>query len=414
MGQGVPHMSHSLKTVVNPRVKKDSKTRITELFGDEEIGKAVRFHRSFPQYKPTPLVSLNHLAERLQIKGIYVKDESFRFGLGSFKVLGGSYAIGRLIAEKAAVDPGSMTFEGLKSDAIREKSGDMVFVTATDGNHGRGVAWTASQLGHRSVVYMPKGSSPIRLQHIRDAGAEASITDWNYDDSVRIAASEAEKHGWEVIQDTSWKGYVEVPLHIMQGYATMAQEALSQLKENEAAGPTHVFVQAGVGAFAGAVVGYLNAKMEKSPKVIVVEPNKADCLYRTCKADDGQLHRVEGDMDTIMAGLACGEPNPLGWEVLREYADVFASVPDSVAALGMRVLGNPLQGDQRVISGESGAVTAGLLSMVMEDENYAQIREEIGLDADSVVLLFNTEGDTDPDMYRKVVWNGNCKVPEFD
>ncbi|MNN09685.1 Diaminopropionate ammonia-lyase [compost metagenome] len=354
-------------------------------------------------------MSLKELAKRLGVKAIYVKDESHRFGLGSFKVLGGTYAIGRALARRLGDPIENVTFDKLKSSEVREKLGTITFATATDGNHGRGVAWTAKQLGHQSVVYMPKGSSLSRLDHIREAGADVSITEWNYDDSVRHAAHQAEIHGWEVIQDTSWEGYVEAPVHIMQGYTTMANEALTQLTESEGKEPTHVFVQAGVGAFAGAVMAYLNNAMKESPIGVVIEPDQADCLYRTCVAGDGQLHTVEGDMNTIMAGLACGEPNPLGWEILKEFADVFVSLPDSVAARGMRVLGNPLRGDTAVISGESGAVTTGFLSIVMTDERCEELRQQLGLNEESVVLLFNTEGDTDPDMYRQVVWDCECK-----
>lgn len=398
----------SMKFIRNSQAQKRKSTRINELFGKEETQKVIQFHKSFPQYEPTPLVSLKQLAQYLGVKAIYVKDEAHRFGLGSFKVLGGAYAIGRCLAQKLDQPIEQMTFDKLQSPSSQEKLGSLTFATATDGNHGRGVAWTAKQLGHRSVVFMPKGSSPHRLQHIQEAGAEASITEWNYDDSVRHAAKEAEIHGWEVIQDTSWEGYIDTPTHIMQGYTTMANEALEQMVAyEEGAQPTHVFVQAGVGALAGAVIAYLNAAMDHSPVGVVIEPHLADCLYRTCEAGDGQLHRVEGDMNTIMAGLACGEPNPLGWEILQEFADMFISLPDSVAARGMRVLGNPLRGDSPIISGESGAVTTGFLSTIMADDRYANLREQLGLDGDSVVLLFNTEGDTDPQMYRQVVWNCN-------
>ncbi|NHN32215.1 diaminopropionate ammonia-lyase [Paenibacillus agricola] len=397
-----------MKFVRNPQARKRKSTRINELFGKEESQNVIQFHRSFPQYAPTPLVSLKQLAQYLGVKAIYVKDESQRFGLGSFKVLGGAYAIGRCLAQKLGQPLEQVPFDKLQSSSVRETLGTLTFATATDGNHGRGVAWTAKQLGHKSVVYMPKGSSLRRLQHIQEVGADVSITDWNYDDSVRHAAKEAATHGWEVIQDTSWEGYVDTPTHIMQGYTTMANEALEQLVSEEGSQPTHVFVQAGVGAFAGAVIAYLNAAMDHSPTSVVIEPHEANCLFRTCEAGDGKLHRVEGEMNTIMAGLACGEPNPLGWEILSEFADMFVSLPDSVAARGMRVLGNPLLGDAPVISGESGAVTAGFLSIVMNDQRWLDLRNQLSLNADSIVLLFNTEGDTDPEMYRQVVWNCEC------
>jgi diaminopropionate ammonia-lyase len=396
---------NAVRWIKNPQARKKKQNGAIELFNEKEMENVVRFHQSFPQYQETPLVKLQNFANYLGVGGIYLKDESYRFGLNSFKVLGGSYAIGRTLASRLGEPIEQVTFEKLRSRNVKEKLGQITFATATDGNHGRGVAWTAAQLGHKAVVYMPKGSSENRLNHIRETGAEAHITDVNYDDSVRLAARHAEKFGWVLIQDTAWEGYVEVPAYIMQGYVTMALEALRQLERENGKRPTHIFVQAGVGAFAGAMLGFFNSILENKPVGVVVEPAEADCLFRTCEADDGKLHRVEGDMETIMAGLACGEPNPLGWEILSEYADFFVSLPDDVAARGMRILGNPLQGDPRVISGESGAVTTGLLSILMQDDACREFREQLGLDRHSVVLLFSTEGDTDPQMYRNIVWD---------
>ena len=388
------------------------------------------FHSTFPGYAPTPLAELDTLAETLGIAGMYVKDESYRFGLNAFKGLGGSYSLGRYIAKKlgkemseptVAAAPGkemsepvssdsaggktqAISFSDITSEETRRKLGEITFVTATDGNHGRGVAWTAHMLGQKAVVYMPKGSVQERLENIRRLGAEAEITDMNYDDTVAFAARQAEEKGWILIQDTAWEGYEEIPTWIMQGYMTLGLEAVEQLGGRK---PTHIFLQAGVGAMSGALAAFFTDYYgADKPVITIVEPNKADCIYQTALADDGRVHAVTGDLATIMAGLACGVPCTIGWNELNRCAENFASVPDWVAAKGMRILGNPAGTDRRVISGESGAVTTGFVCEVMQNESLAELRQTIGLDRNSVVLCISTEGDTDRENYRRIVWDG--------
>ena len=366
--------------------------------------RAIReFHRSFPMYAPTPLAHLGETAKILGLGDIYVKDESYRFGLNAFKVLGGSFAIGRVLADRLGKDISEISYEMLTAPETRAQLGEMTFVTATDGNHGRGVAWAANQFQQKSVVYMPKGSARERLDNILAEGSDASITQLNYDDAVRLASRQAEEKGWVLVQDTAWDGYEDIPARIMQGYGTMGLEAWEQLPEK----PTHIFLQAGVGSMAGAIAGLFAAIYGKDrPIVAVVEPNKADCIFRTARADDGTLHCVTGDMDTIMAGLACGEPCSIGWNVLRDYADYFISCPDYSAATGMRMLGNPARGDDRVISGESGAACFGCVAEIMRDPALKDIKEKLGLNEQSRVLFFSTEGDTDRENYRAIVWDG--------
>lgn len=369
----------------------------------ENAKKVQRFHASFPVYQETPLTEMKETAKALGLGTIYVKDESYRFGLNAFKVLGGSYAIGNYMAKKLGRSIAEMPYEELVSEQVRKELGDITFVTATDGNHGRGVAWTANQLRQKAVVYMPKGSAEERLKNIQAEGADASITDLNYDEAVRLANSQAEQKGWVMVQDTAWEGYEDIPEWIMQGYGTMGYEAYQQLPEK----PTHIFLQAGVGSMAGAVTGFFASVYgEDRPVITIVEPNKADCVFRTAEAADGKLHFVTGDMDTIMAGLACGEPCSIGWNVLRDYADNFISCPDYVAAQGMRIMGNPEKGDARVISGESGAAAFGCVAEIMRNPGYADVREKLGLDENSKVLFFSTEGDTDKENYRSIVWDG--------
>ncbi len=289
-----------------------------------------------------------------------------------------------------------------------EEFGQVTFFTATDGNHGRGVAWAANRLGQKSVVYMPKGSTITRFNNIKAEGATVTIEEVNYDECVRMAADAASKtKNGVVVQDTAWDGYEEIPAWIMQGYGTMALEANEQLEEYGCDRPTHVFVQAGVGSLAGAVQGYFaNRYPENPPKVVVVEADVADCLYKGAKAGDGEIRIVDGDMQTIMAGLACGEPNTISWDILKNHVDTFVSAPDWVAAQGMRMLAAPIKGDVPVTSGESGAAPFGVLACIMLLDEYKELKEHLGLNKDSKVLLFSTEGDTDPERYKAIVWDG--------
>ncbi|SEO95066.1 diaminopropionate ammonia-lyase [Propionispora vibrioides] len=375
--------------------------------GPAALAEVAQFHSSFSQYQVTPLRSLQGLADKLGVGGIYVKDESYRFGLNAFKVMGASYAIGKYLAGRLGKDLGALPFAVLSSAAVRETLGEITFVTATDGNHGRGVAWTARVLGQKAVVYMPKGSSLTRLQHIQSEGAEASITELNYDEAVDMAAEQAGHNGWVVVQDTAWEGYETIPVWIMQGYAHIAAEIIDQFRQMGPERPTHVFLQAGVGSFAAAIAGHFIAAFgTERPVMVLVEPNQADCFYRSVLAADGRERSVSGDMATIMAGLACGKPNPLSWSIIRDYGDMFFSCPDWVTAKGMRVLGNSVGQDERVIAGESGAVGAGLLAALLERKELWEARMALGLDQHSRVLLISTEGDTDPASYRKIVWDG--------
>ena len=376
-------------------------------FASEEAVKAHSFHTGFAQYSQTPLTSLPNLAKALGVNSIHVKDESYRFGLNAFKVLGGSYALGRFIAKTLELPIEELPAQKILSPEVREKLGQLTFITATDGNHGRGVAWTATQLGQKSVVYMPKGSAVERLENIRAAGADASITDLNYDDAVRLADKHARENGWVMVQDTAWEGYTDIPLWIMQGYTTMGYEIVHQLEAAGEDAPTHVFLQAGVGSMAGAMTGFFAAYYgEDRPFITIVEPKLADCLFRTAKADDGTLHNVTGDMNTIMAGLACGEPCSLGWDILKNHADAFLSVPESAAADGMRILAAPAKGDSPIVSGESGAAAFGATANILLDDALAHMKEALGLNQNSRLLFISTEGDTDRENYRNVVWRG--------
>ncbi len=379
----------------------ESKPDIMSLFDVSVANSVNRFHRTFDGYSPTPLACLNNTAKTFGGGKIYVKDESFRFGLNAFKALGGSYCLGRYIADRLDKDIAGLTYTDLVGAETKAALGDITFVTATDGNHGRGIAWTAAKLGQKAVVYMPKGSAAERQENIRKLGAVCEITDVNYDDTVRFAKQQADKNGWVLVQDTAWEGYEEIPTRIMQGYLTMALEASQQLGDKK---PTHIFLQAGVGAMAGAVAAFLRNLYGFEPKIVIVEPDKADCFYQTAKADDGAIHAVDGDLDTIMAGLACGEPCTIAWELIKYCADAFISMEDTVAANGMRILASPAACDDRVTSGESGASGFGAVTEILA--NQPQIKQQLCLDENSVVLCFSTEGATDVENYKNIVWYG--------
>lgn len=383
------------------------------------------FHASFSQYCPTPLVALPSLARELGLKSVCVKDESKRFGLNAFKVLGGSYAVARCLAERLNLPEHGLTKSLLSGSACSSANSSapssactsgstpasgpadkITFISTTDGNHGRGLAWTAHELGYPCIIYMPKGSEPTRRNNILALGAQCSITDLNYDDTVRMSWNLAQKQGYVMVQDTAWEGYEQIPAWIMQGYLTLAAEILEQMQAASIR-PTHCFLQAGVGSFAAAVAGFLMAAMgSDAPRIIIIEPHAADCFYRSALAGDGKAHAVGGSLQTLMAGLACGEPSTLAWSILKDYTTAFMSCPDYMAANGMRMLAAPVRGDQPIVSGESGAAGAGALHWLMCHPAAADQREALGLNADASVLLISTEGDTVPHIYRSIVWQG--------
>lgn len=405
-------MDRALHVTQNRVPKTDD--RYLQLMSLENVKKANHFHRSFPEYRVTPLHKLEQMARYLGVRNVYVKDESYRFGLNAFKVLGGSFAIGRYIAQQTGRDIEQLPYAALTSQELRDAFGHATFFTATDGNHGRGIAWAAKRLGQKAVVRMPKGTTPTRLHNIRALGAEVTIEDMNYDECVRLAATEAARTpNGVMVQDTAWEGYEEIPSWIMQGYGTLALEADRQMLADGCERPTHIFIQAGVGSLAGAVVGYFaNRYPDNPPIMVVVEANAASCLYRSAERADGSLVNVTGDMPTIMAGLACGEGNTIAWDILRNHAAAFAACPDWMSARGTRMYGVPLKGDPEIISGESGSVTMGLLGVLMARENYADIRSALRLDEHAEVLLVSTEGNTDPVRFREIVWDGLYGIRE--
>jgi len=401
----------SVKLHINPARKLAGEGVALDIYAPACAEAARAFHRSFREYAPTPLVSLPGLAAQLGLKEFLVKDESRRFGLNAFKVLGASYAVGHILADRLGRDMAAVTRDILASAETRKALGPLVFVSATDGNHGCGLAWTARDLGFQSRIFMPRGSARVRVDAIGAEKAECTVTDLNYDDTVRHCRNLAAERGYILVQDTAWQGYEAIPTWIMQGYMTLALEALLQMADLR---PTHCFLQAGVGSFAGAMTGFLTAALgPDAPRFIIVEPHAANCIYTSAVAGDGRPHAVAGDLAPLMAGLACGEPNTLSWGVLRDYATAYVSVPDCLAANGMRILAAPTKNaagtpDPAIVSGESGACTTGAVHWLMTHPAAREGREALELDASSSVLVVSTEGDTAPETYRDIVWKGAC------
>jgi diaminopropionate ammonia-lyase len=367
-----------------------------------------KLHESILGYKPTELVSLKTFAEQGGIRAMLVKDESTRFGEQAFKPLGGVYAMFRVICEQLHLDYRLTSLDQLlNTPQYKEAISKMTFITTTDGNHGRGVSWASGIFGSHSYVYMPKGTVPVRAENIRRAGnAHVEITDMLYDDCVKFTDQLALKKGWHLIQDTSWQGYEQIPEWIMLGYTTMFYEALAQMKAQGYDRPTHVFLQAGVGSMAGAVIAALKATYgDKMPIVSTVEPTEVACFYESLKVGDGEPHTSTGNNTTIMAGLNCATPCGLAWNLFRDYGNYAFAVSDDITRLGMRSLAHPLGNDRKVISGESGAVTVGLVDSLLFQPEYESLREELCINQDSVILCISTEGDTDSENYKRIVEN---------
>lgn len=373
----------------------------------DAVAEAPKFHATMREYQPTPLLALPKLAEAGRIAGLYVKNEAERFGLNAFKALGSSYTISKTLCDRLGLDLLATGFVGLQQPEIKAQTAKYVFATATDGNHGRGVAWTAKQLGLAAHIYMPAGTEPERVQAIRDMGAEVTVTDGSYDETVAQAWKTAQQNGWTLVQDTAFPGYEDIPKLIIQGYATMAAEIAAQLPKGVS--PTHIFLQAGVGSMAGGMLAFLQQRYPAA-KFIILEPkNVACCLLSAAEKNDAAA--VPGIQKTIMAGLNCGTPCSLIMPLLRAHADFFIGCPDFVAAHGMRLAADPTPGDPAYTSGESGAIGLGIASLLLTPR-LAQSRALLGIDESSVLLTLNTEGAMAPSVWQKIVKEGALPLPE--
>ncbi|BCO26637.1 diaminopropionate ammonia-lyase [Rhodoferax lithotrophicus] len=397
---------HPFTLLTNPRFQANEAygAECSNLLSATELAQAKTVISTWPGYAVTRLCSLPALAHTAGFASIHYKDEGSRFGLGSFKGLGGAYAVARLLCRELGQRLGrTVSHADLQNDpALRQACADITVTCATDGNHGRSVAWGAQMLGCRCVIYIHATVSEGRKDAIARYGAQVVRTSGNYDESVQQADRDAKANGWFVISDTSYPGYMDVPRDVMQGYQLMVHEAVRALPQ----WPTHVFVQAGVGGFAAAVCAYFwERSAEQRPVFVVVEPERADCLLQSARA--GEVTAVKGDLGTLMAGLACGEVSLLAWQILATGANAFCSIPDAAAVDVMRLLASPQGGDPVIVAGESAV--AGLAAALLTAQDNAA-RNALGLRSDSRVLLFGSEGDTDPALYQQLVGRSAAQV----
>lgn len=393
----LPHLPCTL--FVNPKFQSTESygAHRETLLSAAALAQAQAVITSWPGYRVTPLHSLPELAAAAGVASIHYKDEASRFGLGSFKALGGAYAVARLLCRELEQRLGRVVSPGqlLNDPALRLVCADITVTCATDGNHGRSVAWGAQMMGCRCVIYIHASVSEGRREAIEHCGAQVLRTAGNYDDSVQQADRDARAKGWFVISDTSYPGYMDIPRDVMQGYQLMVHEAVSTLAQ----WPTHVFVQAGVGGFAAAVCAYFwERAAEHRPVLVVVEPERADCLLQSARA--GEVVAVKGDLDTLMAGLACGEVSLLAWDILATGANAFCTIPDQAAVDVMRLLAGPRGADPVIVAGESAVAGLGAVLLLRQDPAASA---SLGLGSDSRVLLFGSEGDTDPALYQQLV-----------
>lgn len=380
----------------HPDYGKPLDPRDAEVLGEKGAEQIERYLSHREEHAPTPLHSLPALADALGVGALHIKDEGSRLGLGSFKALGGAYAVARILLEEAERRLGrSLDFSDLWSAEVRDVASGMTVTCATDGNHGRSVAQGAQLLGAKAVIFVHMGVSDERVAAIACFGARVIRVEGSYDDSVAEAARVAAEKKWFLVSDTSWPGYERIPGLVMQGYTAMVREALRQLPTL----PTHIFLQAGVGGVAAAVAGHLALVLgERRPTFIVVEPARAACLFESARK--GRLVKVEQGEPTIMAMLECYEPSLIAWQILTRTADGFMTLDEEDAAAAMKHLAKPAGEDPVILAGESGgAGFAGLLRAAADPK----LREALRLDEASRILLINTEGPTDRERYRDVV-----------
>lgn len=351
----------------------------------------------WPGYRISPLHKLDGFAADCGVAAVFYKDESERFGLKSFKALGGSYAVAQQLLRVIEHTTGK---RANMDDLFRRRFDNVVsgvtVATATDGNHGRSVAWGAQLFGCQCVIYIHADVSRYREEKMAEYGADVRRISGNYDDSLKEAAKAALQHDWIIVSDNSYEGYLEIPKHVTAGYTVMLSEAVSQLNGSI---PSHVFVQGGCGGLASSVCGYFwDLWLDKRPRIIVVEPEQANCLQMS--ALQGEMVVVGGRLETMMAGLACGEVSPLAWEILSSGANDFITLPEKFVPLAMRTLAKGAHEDPSIEAGESAVAGVGALLALANDSDG---RGALGLTQKSTVLVFGTEGATDPELYKKLI-----------
>lgn len=376
--------------------EKNYPEHLNTLFNKSITKEACEEISQWPGYEETPLHSLDKLSSELKLGAIHYKDESSRFGLGSFKSLGGAYALLCLLTEEISRRLGKeVKASDIREGHYKKECQEITVVTATDGNHGKSVAWGAKLFGCPCKIYMHKDVSEGRQQAVEDLGAQVIRVQGNYDESVRVAKKDALANHWFVVSDTSDRSYLKIPSHVMAGYTLITHEYLKQNKENM---PTHVFVQAGVGGLAGALCASFWQHEKEKPTFIVVEPTLADCLYQS--AHNLEATVVNVTEESLMAGLSCGKVSYIAWEILNKGAQYFMRVADDVVAPSMQALANKEYCETSIEAGESAvAGLAALIQSCLDEER----KKQLGLDETSRVLLIGTEGATDPAIYRSLV-----------
>ncbi len=343
--------------------------------------KAIDYHKTLSVYQPTPIVSLPNLALKYNVGNIYVKDESYRFGLNAFKGLGASYAVHKILEKQPDIE---------------------TICTATDGNHGRAVAWASKLAGKKAVVFVPKDTVESRIKAIENEGALVINTGLNYDETCAVAKNTSIEKGWQLVQDTAWENYEEIPALIKAGYLTHFEELENDLHVLPKHKVDVVFLQAGVGSWAAAAIWYyVNRYGNNRPKIVVVEPYESDGILASFKA--GKRVTPEGTFKTIMAGLNCGIPSLTSWDIIKNGTDVAIKIEDEFAEQAIRQLYYPEGNDKRIIAGESGVGgLAGFIALMCK-ESMQPLKTYLGITANTNLLFYSTEGATDLENFNKIV-----------
>ena len=350
-----------------------NKNQILNSLSKEDIDDAYTKISNWKGYSPTPLVELNKLSKELNLNKIFYKDESKRFDLKSFKALGGAYAV----------------------EKVTKGNKDIVVATATAGNHGRSVAWGAKRLGLKCKIFISEYVTDARGKVMSDLGADVIKVKGNYESSLIECIKQSTKNNWQIIQDVAWREYITVPKYTMAGYAVMMKEIIDQLDHNKI---SHIILQAGVGGMAGAMIAGVARYLKNIPITVVVEPDSAACVLESVRT--GKIEKIDILRESLMGGMSCGEVSLVPWEILKNSVKYCISLPDDDIAKTMKLLGNANFSDEKIIAGENS--TPGVISLISSCENE-KIKEKMQLNKNSNVLLIGCEGDTDQEMYQKLI-----------
>ena len=349
------------------------KDQIFKSLSKNEIDEAYLTIKEWNGYSPTPLINLSKLSHELNLNKIFYKDESKRFDLKSFKALGGAYAVQK----------------------ISKGNKNIVVSTATAGNHGRSVAWGAKRLGLKCKIFISEFVSDARGQAMANLGAEVIKVRGNYENSLIECIKQSTKNGWQIVQDVAWDNYLLVPKYTMAGYSVMMKEILDQLDNNEI---THIILQAGVGGMAAAMIAGIARYLKNIPISIVVEPDSAACVLESIRS--GKIEKIYIKRESLMGGMSCGEVSLVPWEILKNSVKYCISLPDDDIAKTMKLLGNGSFSEEKIIAGENSA--PGVISLIASCEDQ-KIKKDLNLNSNSNVLIIGCEGDTDQEMYKKLV-----------